>query len=111
MKFGPVLLSLSLAVAGGAIAPAQDASTANSTPVLTITVEYLKPYKNGMAHDKTESAFVAAYSKAKYPAYYVGMDALSGKSRALYMTRYASFAEWEKTTKMLAENAELANDA
>lgn len=108
MKFSPVVLSLSLAVSAGTMAPAQDASTAvNSMPVLTITVEYLKPYKNGMAHDKTESAFVAAYSKAKSPAYYVGMNSLSGKSRGLYMTRYASFAEWEKTNKEQAENAEL----
>jgi len=110
MKFGPALLSLSLAVAGSSMAPAQDTSTpANSTPVLQITVEYLKPYKGGMAHDKTESAFVAAFRQAKSPAYYIGMNAMSGKSRALFMTRYASFAEWEKINKMQGENAELSS--
>lgn len=109
MKISPILLGLSLAVTGGSVAAAQDTS-ANSVPtILQITREDIKPYKAGLAHDKTESAFTAAFRKANFPAYYVGMDSLSGKSRALFMTRYASFAEWEKVNKMEAENAELAS--
>ncbi len=52
--------------------------------ILQITIEYPKPYKGGAAHDKTESAFVLAQAKAKFPVYYVAMNSMSGRSRALY---------------------------
>ncbi|HZB88401.1 MAG TPA: hypothetical protein VE291_07080 [Terracidiphilus sp.] len=109
VKMSPILLGLSLALAGASLAPAQDASTAPSLPlVLQITREYVKPYKEGMAHDKTESAFIATMNKAKFPAYYVGLDSLSGRSRALFLTRYASFAEWEQDNKIVAKDHTLA---
>jgi len=110
MKFSPILLGLSLAVAGSVFTAAQDSSSTDVPKVLQITREFTKPYKGGMAHDKTESAFITAMTKAKFPAYYVGMTSLSGKSRSLFMTRYASFAEWEKDNKMTETNGELAND-
>jgi hypothetical protein len=107
-KISPILLGLSLAVAGSSLAAAQDAATTPSIPmVLQITREYVKPYRAGMAHDKTESAFVAAFARAKFPAYYVGMDSMSGKSRALFFTQYASFADWEKATKILEKSPTL----
>jgi hypothetical protein len=111
-RFSPFVLGLSLAVAGSTMAAAQqDASANNSVPkVLQITREFLKPYKNGMAHDKTESAFTTAMAKAKFPAYYVGMNSMTGKSRALFMTRYSSFEEWEKDNKLAAANASLTAD-
>jgi hypothetical protein len=109
MKFSPILLGLSLAVAGSSLAAAQDAASTPSVPlVLQITREYTKPYKGGAAHDKTESAFVAAMTHAKFPAYYVGMDSLSGKSRALFFTRYPSFSEWEKDNKIVDKTPALA---
>lgn len=105
------LLGLSLAVVGSSLAAAQDASTSSSIPkILTITVEYPKPYKGGAAHDKTESAFVLAQARAKFPVYYVAMNSMSGKSRALYMARYDSFADWEKDNKMEDSNAALSAD-
>ena len=68
-KFSPLLLGLSLAVAGSSVAVAQDQTTASvSTPkYLQIIVEYTKPGKGGLAHDKTESAFVQAMTKANFP--------------------------------------------
>ena len=105
-KFSPFVLGLSIAVAGSALAAAQE--TPSMPKVLQITREYLKPYKNGMAHDKTESAFVQTMTKAKFPAYYVGLDSLSGKSRALFLTKYDSFAEWEKDNKIVDKNPALA---
>ncbi|MFZ0744148.1 MAG: hypothetical protein WAM85_07065 [Terracidiphilus sp.] len=110
MKISPILLGLSLAVTGISLAAAQDATTTSVPKVLQITREFIKPYKSGMAHDKTESAFVAAMTKAKFPAYYVGMDSMSGKSRALFMTRYSSFDEWEKDNKLVAMNSSLNAD-
>ena len=105
----PVLLGLSLAVAGTTLTAAQDASSTSTMPkILQITIEYTKPYKGGAAHDKTESAFIAAEEKAKFPVYYVAMNSLSGKARALFMTHYDSFAEWEKDNKLVDSNPTLA---
>lgn len=108
---GHALLGLSLAVIGSSFAAAQDASTSSAVPkVLAITIEYPKPYKGGAAHDKTESAFVLAQAKAKFPVYYVAMNSMSGRSRALYMARYDSFADWEKYDKMQDANPTLSAD-
>jgi hypothetical protein len=105
----PVLLGLSLAVAGSTFTAAQDASSTSTLPkILQFTIEYTKPYKGGAAHDKTESAFIAAEQKAKFPVYYVAMNSQSGKARALFMTRYGSFAEWEKDNKIVDGNPTLA---
>ena len=103
MKITPVVLGLSLAVAGSIPAAAQDTSTPSIPAVLTITREYVKPYRAGMAHDKTETAFAAAFRKANFPAYYVGLDSLSGRSRALFLTEYTSFAELEKDNKLMGK--------
>jgi hypothetical protein len=105
----PVLLGLSLAVAGSALTAAQDASSTSTLPkILQFTVEYTKPYKGGAAHDKTESAFIAAEEKAKFPVYYVAMNSMSGKARALFMTQYDTFAEWEKDNKLVDSNPTLS---
>jgi hypothetical protein len=98
-------LGLSLAIAGGSFAVAQDAVTLPK--VLQITREYTKPYKSGAAHDKTESAFVQAMTRAKFPAYYEALDSMSGKSRALFLTMYDSFADWEKDNKIVDKNPAL----
>jgi len=105
MKLTPVLLGLSLATVGASLAPAQDAASTSVPRILQITREYTKPNKGGAAHDKTESAFVTAMNRAKFPAYYVGMNSMSGKARSLYMTRYTSFAEWEKDNDIAAKGA------
>jgi hypothetical protein len=103
-RINPILLGLSLAVVGSSLAAAQNASMSSTPGILQITREYTKPYKGGAAHDKTEGAFAAANTRAKFPVYYVGMNSMSGKARSLYMTRYASFAEWEKDNALMAKN-------
>jgi hypothetical protein len=105
----PVVLGLSLAVAGSTLAAAQDASSTSTLPkILQFTIEYTKPYKGGAAHDKTESAFIAAEEKAKFPVYYIAMNSQSGKARALFMTHYDSFEEWEKDNKLVDNNPTLS---
>ncbi len=103
-KIGPIMLGLSLAFAGTSMAAAQDAATSTAPVILQITREFTKPYKGGAAHDKTESAFIEAQTKAQFPAYYVAMNSMTGKARALFMTRYSSFAEWEKDNKIIETN-------
>jgi hypothetical protein len=102
MKFSPVLLGLSLAVAGCLPAAAQDASTATSSApkYLQVTVEYTKPGKGGLAHDKTEGAFVQAMAKANFPLHYMAFNAISGRGRAIYLSPFNSFEEVEKANKI-----------
>jgi len=109
-KLSRSLLGMSLVVACSCIAAAQENSQGNvSIPkVLQITREYTKPGKSGMAHEKTESAFVQAMTRAKWPTHYLGMTSLSGKSRALFLTRYASFEAWEKDNAATEKNAALS---
>lgn len=101
MKIASVLVGLSFAACAVVPAVAQDAASSSSaSTVLQITREFVKPYRNGAAHDKTESNFAAAFAKAKFPANYVGMTSMSGKSRSLYFTSYATFAEWQKANEL-----------
>ena len=102
MKFSPVLLGLSLAVACSLPAAAQDASTATSSApkYLQVIVEYTKPGKGGLAHDKTEGAFVQAMAKANFPLHYTAFNAISGRARAIYLSPFNSFEEVEKATKI-----------
>jgi hypothetical protein len=102
----PVVLGLSFAVAGSMLTAAQE--TPSKFKVLQITREDTKPGKSGAAHDRTESAFVQAMAKAKFPAHYIALNSMSGKSRSLYLTLYDSFAEWEKDNKLVDKNAALS---
>jgi hypothetical protein len=101
-KFSPLLLGLSLAVTGSSVAVAQDQSTASvSAPkYLQIIVEYTKPGKGGQAHDKTESAFVQAATKVKFPINYIAFNSMSGKPRAIYLSHFDSFDAMEKAMKV-----------
>jgi hypothetical protein len=109
-KLSPILLGLSFAAACGSLATAQDQSAAavSAPKYLQITVEYTKPGKGGAAHDKTESAFVEAVTKAHFPIHYVAFNALSGKPRAIYLAHFDSFEEFQKANKVLEEPANAA---
>jgi hypothetical protein len=96
-------------IAGCAAVAAQEHSESTMPPkVLTVTREFTKPGKNGMSHEKTESAFVQAMTRAKWPTHYLAVDSLSGKPRSLFFTPYDSFEAWEKDTKATAKNTALS---
>ncbi|HUB01112.1 MAG TPA: hypothetical protein VL983_00430 [Terriglobales bacterium] len=76
--------------------------------VLAVTREFTKPGKNGMSHEKTESVFVKAMTKAKWPTHYLAVESLSGKPRVLFLTGYDSFEAWEKDMKAEEKNEALS---
>lgn len=104
------LLGLSLAVTCAGVTAAQENSLGNASipKVLQIQREFVKPGKAGMVHDKSESAFIDAMKRAKWPTNYVGMTSLSGKSRALFFTWYESFDAWQKDSDAVEKNAALS---
>ena len=75
---------------------AQNAQEDGPPNVLVIQREYLKPGKGGMLHERSESAFVRAFASSKSNSHYFALDSLSGPTRALFLTGYNSFADWEK---------------
>jgi hypothetical protein len=109
-KFSRTLLAVSLGISCGCIAAAQEKPMGSSPipKVLTITREFVKPGKAGAIHDKAESAFVQAMSRAKSPTHYIGMTSLSGKPRALFLTQFESFEAWEKDNQAVEKNAALS---
>ncbi|MFZ3339861.1 MAG: hypothetical protein WA609_00415 [Terriglobales bacterium] len=93
----------------GTIAAQENSEGMHSPPkVLNIVREFTKPGKNGMAHEKTESAFVRAMTEAKWPTHYLAVDSMSGKPRVLFLTAYDSFEAMEKDTKAVEKNASLS---
>ncbi|MGB6742827.1 MAG: hypothetical protein WBE38_04145 [Terracidiphilus sp.] len=104
----PVLLVLSFAVTGSSFAAAQEAPTVPK--VLQVTREFVKPGKSGAIHDRSESNFVQAMTRAKFPTHYIALSSMSGKMRALYLTGYPSFAAWQKDNDSIDKNAAFSSE-
>jgi hypothetical protein len=109
-KLTGVLLGVSLLVGGVAVSAAQEMAEGAHLPpkVLVLYREYLKPGRAGMSHEKTESAFVQAVTKAKSATRYFGVDSLSGRPRSLFLFGYDSFDAWEKDNMANMKDAALS---
>jgi hypothetical protein len=89
---------------------AQEMSNTGVVPppkVMAINREFLKPGRGGSTHDRSESAFVQAFARAKYPTHYLALDSLSGRSRSLFITGYDSFDAMEKDYFAMQKNPAL----
>src|SRR5581483_5904038 len=76
----------------GLLCGAALAQTASELPrVIRIYREDIKEGKYG-AHEKTESNFMQAAAKAKYPAHILGMTAMTGPNQAWFLEEHDSFA-------------------
>jgi hypothetical protein len=104
-KFSKFVMGLSFAVACASMTAAQEKSIPK---VLEIQREYLKPGRSGVVHQKAESAFVSAMTRAKWPTHYFAMTSLSGKTRALFLTSYDSFEAWGNDGAAVEKNAVLS---
>jgi len=51
---------------------------------------------------------VQAMTRAQWPTHYLAVSSLSGKPRALFLTRYDSFEAWEKDALATEKNATLS---
>lgn len=108
------IVCLSIVTAGIGMAIAQDSSEMKPPAIIQINREWLKPGKGGAMHDRSEASFVNLMNKAKMQGHYIALNSMTGKSRALYLTRYPSFEAWESDNKLLDKNpafsAELDRD-
>jgi hypothetical protein len=103
-------LMLALLAGCAVTAAAQPGSEGVMPPpkVLVVFREFMKPGKGGSPHQKTESAFVQAFTAAKWPTRYLTVDSMSGQPRSLFLVGYDSFAAWEKDNKAIEKNATLS---
>ena len=100
-KFTGLLLGSCLLFGGLGMAVAQEPPP--PPKVLAIFREFVKPGKSGSLHEKSESAFVQAMTRAQWTTHYLAVNSITGKPRTLFLTGYDSFADWEKD--VLAEQA------
>jgi hypothetical protein len=105
-KITGLLLGWCLVVGSVCLATAQE--TTPPPKVLSVIREFVKPGKSGAMHDKSESAFVQAMARAKWPSHYLAVSSMSGKPRVLFFTGYDSFEAWEKDVTAEQNNATLA---
>ncbi len=107
---GQLVCAAIILCAISALSAAQSNSDGTEPPpkVLLIDREFLKPGKAGLVHEKSESAFVQAFERAKYPTHYFAATSLSGRPRALFFIPYDSFEAWEKDNQSLQKNPTLA---
>ena len=104
------LLGATLLSAGVNLAVAQETPEGTTPPpkVLLIDREFTKPGKSGAVHEKSESAFVQAFARAKWPTHYFAATSLTGKNRTLFFVGYDSFAAWEKDAMAQQMNSALS---
>ncbi len=108
-RIASCLLGATLLCGGLSLAAAQEMTGLTPPPkVLLVYREFLKPGKGGALHEKAESAFVQAVTRAKSPTHYLAMNSLSGKNRALFFLPYDSFEAWEKDNTWIQSNPALA---
>jgi hypothetical protein len=105
-KITVLLLGLYLLIGGLGVVAAQE--TTPPPKVLSVFREFVKPGKGGALHEKAESAFVQAMTRAKWPTHYLAATSISGKPRVLFLTGYDSFEAWEKDTLAAQSNATLS---
>jgi hypothetical protein len=101
-----LLLGSCLLFAGLGMAVAQEATP--PPKVLSVIREFVKPGKSGGPHEKAESAFVQAMTRAKWPTHYLAVSSITGKPRVLFLTGYESFEAWEKDVLATQNNATLS---
>ena len=105
-KITGLLLGSYLLFGGVGVLVAQE--TPPPPKVLSIIREFVKPGKSGGPHEKAESAFVQAMTRAKWPTHYLAVSSITGKPRVLFLTGYDSFDAWEKDVQATQKNAALS---
>jgi hypothetical protein len=86
-----------------------DGNGPNGPPkILVVQREMLKPGKAGSLHEKTESAYIRAFTAAHSDVHYFGLDSVTGLSRSLFFSGYPSLEAWQQSLASVRNNATLA---
>ena len=88
------VITAGLLLSGTSLIQAQD----QPSRLLRIFREDIKEGK-GAAHEKTESAYVRAFSKSSYPSY-LAFESMTGTEQVWFIERYDSYEAMEKVIHM-----------
>jgi len=95
-------LLLSVFVSAPLALSAQENGVLSTSKFMMIDREFVKPGKQGTAHETTEGAFIRAMAASKTPAsHYFAAVSLSGPSRVLFLYPYPSLAAVEAEHKAI----------
>lgn len=101
---------LGFAVLIGSSVAAQSTTTPrdpNDPPTLLVIYrEEVKPGK-AAAHTANEQAWAAAFTKGQAPVQWLGMTTIAGPSEAWFLSRYDSYADFQKTEDAMEASAAL----
>jgi hypothetical protein len=92
-----------LALAGSLAAQAQTPAVPPPN-ILHIQTDNIKPYEDG-PYDKLASEYPALSQQLKDPTHVLGMEALTGSPRAIYLSGYDSYEALQKNEEWLLGNA------
>ena len=101
------IAGLFLALAGSLAALAQTPAVPPPN-ILNIQMDNIKPYEDG-PYDKLASEYAALSQQLKDPTHVLGMEALTGPPRAIYLSGFDSFEALQKNEEWLLGDA--ATDA
>ena len=96
----PVLMGLSLAVAGSTFTAAQEHHPPRPAQDSANHNRIHQTLQGRRRTRKTESAFIAAQAKGQISRLLHGHEFHIRKPRALFLAHYDSFADWEKDNKL-----------
>jgi hypothetical protein len=102
-----LLIAICLSLLCAVQAAAQPQAPTEPPAVLQIFREEVKQGRNA-AHETVEAGYVQAFTKAKFPSYYLGMTAVSGPNEAWFTVAYDSFAALEKDRQSVEKTPALA---
>src|SRR5271156_6711726 len=101
-------LLLSVFVSAPLALSAQENGGLPTSKFLLVDREFVKPGKEGAAHETTEGAFIRAIAASKTPPpHYFAAVSLSGPSRALFLYAYPSLAAIEAEHKAIGSDPAL----
>jgi hypothetical protein len=87
---------------------AQNGGPTGPPKVLVVQREMLKPGKAGSMHEKTETAYIHAFTAANSTVHYLGLDSVTGLSRSLFFSAFPSFEAWQQNLASVRNNPTLA---
>src|SRR5262245_49303425 len=102
-----LLMAICLSLLCAVQAAAQPPAPTDPPAVLQIFREEVKQGRN-VAQETVEAGYVQAFTKAKFPSYYLGMTAVSGPNEAWFTVAYGSFAALEKDRQSVEKSPALA---
>lgn len=102
-------LVAAFAFAGTSPVSAQDQPAAHlqPPPILIIHTEFLKAGESAAAHVKTETAIAQTLRNANADGHYLGLVAITGRARTVFLSGCTSFANCQAQHDSIAQNASL----